>query len=101
MKTQTAVIVIRIFLGRPFGKVNQYNEQGQKHGHWIKRHANGCVAEGSMVDGRGRGHWVLRYARGNVEEFCYKNGNLPGPAGRYPDGTVGKRSCRNGEVVDE
>ena len=54
MKTLTVIIVLRIFLriflGRLTGKVNQFNEQGQEHGHWVERFV--FVEECPYVDGK-------------------------------------------------
>jgi len=48
---------------------------GERHGHWILRFADGQVGEGPYVGGNKHGRWVVRFADGGVDEFCYENGN--------------------------
>ena len=51
---------------------------GERHGHWVLRWANGSVGEGSYVDGKLHGHWVFRSADGGVTEGSYVDGERHG-----------------------
>ena len=53
-------------------------QDGQMHGPWVLRGANGNVSEGPYVDGQRHGHWVVRYANGDVWEGPYVDGQHHG-----------------------
>ena len=73
---------------------------GKHTGHWILRHADGGVSEGSYVDSERNGHWVERFANGTVAEGPYVNGALSGRwVIRNANGTVEERLYRDGERV--
>lgn len=60
---------------------------GQQHGHWIVRTANGSVIQGPYVDGQQHGHWVTRNANGGVAEGPYVDGRQHGHwVFRFADG---------------
>jgi len=50
---------------------NQFDEHGQKHGHWFERHDDGDVWEGKFWKGKRYGYWMVRYANGGVEHKDY------------------------------
>lgn len=51
---------------------------GERHGHWIERWANGIVTEGPMVNGKANGHWVEYYGNGTSGEGPIVNGEPHG-----------------------
>ena len=47
---------------------------GERHGQWVLRLADGGVEEGPYVDGKLHGQWVLRWADGRVEFVTFEDG---------------------------
>ena len=62
---------------------------GQKHGNWVERTAEGDVHEGPYVDGKKHGNWVGRYANGMIFEGPYVDDQRHGNwVERWPSGTL-------------
>ena len=75
---------------------------GKRHGHWVKREADGAVYEGPFVNGKRHGHWALRYADGAVYEGPAVEGRLHGRwTIRDADGNVSEVTYVNGEPQDQ
>lgn len=55
---------------------------GKRHGRWVERDADGHVLEGPFVDGRRQGQWVVRRADGDVEHINFENGEVVGRSSR-------------------
>ena len=51
---------------------------GQRHGNWVQRTAEGHVYEGPYVDGGRHGNWVLRLSDGGVQEGPFVDGEKRG-----------------------
>ena len=60
---------------------------GERHGPWVIRLADGRVEEGTYVDGERHGRWVLRWPDGQIEEGALEYGERLGPwIHRFPNG---------------
>ena len=47
--------------------MNQYNENGQKHGYWEERWPDGSlIGNGVYIDGKRDGYWEAYYPNGNI-----------------------------------
>ena len=48
--------------------MNQYNENGQKHGYWEERWPDGSlIGNGVYIDGKRDGYWEAYYPNGNIK----------------------------------
>ena len=71
---------------------------GEMHGHWTLRYADGAVSKGPYVDGEMHGHWTLRAVEGTVDEGPYVDGERHGHwTERLVDGSVWQGTYVNGE----
>ena len=74
---------------------------GKQHGQWEYRHADGGIDTGPMVDGNRHGRWEVRPAKGPVEIGSYVNGKRHGLwEDHWGRGIVSCNTFKNGEYVD-
>ncbi len=76
-------------------------QEGQRHGDWVLRFADGTVEEGPYVEGKMHGDWVERWADGTVHEGPYVEDQRHGDwVLRFADGTVRRETFVNGEWIN-
>ena len=69
--------------------VEAHYVEGERHGDWIIRDADGRVEEGPFVADERHGDWIVRWADGRVEEGPFVEGQMQGRwVVRYADGHV-------------